>query len=118
MRMRGKIRYFIIPNDKKMNEYGDYSFILPLKDYSVGFDEYFTVDEINELSLTYNVSVIINRFIHEKDLELIKKEILKLNNIEYFFVDFTSIGYILYFNLSLLEMIKSISISFLRISSL
>lgn len=87
MHMRGEKRYFIIPNNKKMNEYNNNSFILPLKDFSVGFDTYFDDNEINELSSIYNVSVIINKFIHEKDLEIIKKVLLKLNNIEYFFIE-------------------------------
>lgn len=95
MHMREEKRYFIIPNDKKMNEYNNDSFILPLKDFAVGFDAYFDSDEINKLSSIYNVSIIINKFIHETDLELIKKELLKLNNIEYFFVeDFSLMNYI------------------------
>ncbi len=95
MHMRSKERYFIIPNDKRMNEYNNDSFILPLKDFSVGFDVYFNTDEINKLSSVYKVSIIINRFIHEKDLEIIKKELLKLDNIEYFFIeDFSLINYI------------------------
>lgn len=95
MHMRGEKRYFIIPNSKKMNEYNSDSFILPLKDFSVGFDTYFDDNEINELSSIYNVSIIINKFIHEKDLELIKKHLLKLNNIEYFFIeDFSLINYL------------------------
>jgi putative protease len=93
--MREEKRYLIIPNDKKMNEYNNDSFILPLKDFSVGFDVYFNTDEINELSSVYNVSVIINKFIHEKDLDFIKKLLLKLDNIKYFFVeDFSLINYI------------------------
>lgn len=95
MHMRKEKRYFIIPNDKKMNEYNNDSFILPLKDFSVGFDVYFDIDEINKLSSIYNVSVIINRFIHEKDLDIVKKELLKLNNVELFFVeDFSLMNYI------------------------
>lgn len=93
--MRGKKRYFIIPNDKNLNEYNNDSFILPLKNFSVGFDTYFDTDEINAFSHSFNVSIIINRFIHEKDLEIIKKELLKFDNIEYFFIeDFSLINYI------------------------
>ena len=41
------------------------TFILPLKDYSIGFDIYFNLDEINELSNKYNIYVIMNKFLHK-----------------------------------------------------
>ena len=46
--MRKKKEILIIPNDKILESYKCNSFILPLKDYSIGFDTYFNIDEINK----------------------------------------------------------------------
>ena len=96
MHMRSKERYLIIPNDKKMNEYNNDSFILPLKNFSVGFDTYFEIDEINKFSSIYNISIIINKLLHKDDLEKIKLELSKLSsNIKYIFIeDFSLINYL------------------------
>lgn len=94
--MRKKKEILIIPNDKILESYKCNSFILPLKDYSIGFDAYFNIDEINKFSSFYNVSVIINKFLHKDDLNNIKKELLKFNdNIKYFFIeDFSLVNYL------------------------
>ena len=59
-----KEKYLIIPNKKELKLYEKYNFntfILPLEDYSIGFDVYFNIDEINEL-------------LNEKDLDSIDLE--------------------------------------------
>lgn len=59
----------IIPNKKDLSIYEKYNlntFILPLMDYSIGFDEYFDIEEINELSKKYNIYVIVNKLLHRK----------------------------------------------------
>lgn len=91
-----KKEILIVPNDKNLESYKCNSFILPLKGYSIGFDTYFDVDEINNFSSFYNVSIIINKFLHKNSLETIKKELLKFsNNIKYFFIeDFSLLGYL------------------------
>ena len=91
-----KKEILIIPSDKNLSAYKCNSFILPLKDYSIGFDTYFDIDEINKFSSFYNVSIIINKFLHKDSLENIKKELLKLNdNIKYFFIeDFSLVNYL------------------------
>lgn len=64
-----KEKYIIIPNKKDLSFFvnnGFNSFILPLKEYSLSYDEYFSVEEINELSNKYNIYVLINRFLHNK----------------------------------------------------
>lgn len=64
-----KERFIVIPNKKELDNYvknGITSFILPLEDYSIGFDVYFSTNEINELSSKYNVYVMMNKFLHSK----------------------------------------------------
>ncbi len=60
-------KYLIIPNNKDLSLYEKYnldSFVLPLEDYSIGFNVYYNIDEINELSKNYNIFVIMNKFLH------------------------------------------------------
>ncbi len=66
-------KYLFIPNDRKLNIYNHNSFILPLKGFSIGFDVCFSVQEINELSKSYNIFVIMNKFLHKKDITKIEK---------------------------------------------
>ena len=62
-----KEKYIILPNTKDLKIFEDFNtFILPLKDYSIGYNIYFDVDEINELSKTKNIYVIMNKFLHMK----------------------------------------------------
>lgn len=61
-------KYLVVPNKKDLNIYLEYNlnnFILPLKDYSCGFDIYYNIDEINEISLKYKTYVIMNKFVHK-----------------------------------------------------
>ena len=47
-----KEKFIIIPNKKELKLYSEYNlntFMLPLKDYSIGFDVYFDIDKIKEL---------------------------------------------------------------------
>lgn len=76
--------FYIIPNTKHLTTN---NLILPLKDYSIGFDEYYNTKEINELSKNYNVSVIINKFLHKIDIDNILNVVNELKNIEYFFIE-------------------------------
>lgn len=76
--------YLIIPKNKDLNilkAKGFNSFILPLNTYSIGFNVYFNVEEINELSNKENIYIMINRFIHKDDLINIEK-VLKAIEIE------------------------------------
>lgn len=63
-----KKEYLIIPNKKDLDIYTKYNFntfILPLENYSIGFNIYYTIDEINSLSLKYNIYVIMNKLLHK-----------------------------------------------------
>ena len=85
-------KYFLIPNNK--NDLTD-NLILPIENYSIGFDVYFKVEEINALAKEKNVSVIINRFMHKTDIENIKSVIEKLENIAYYFIEDMGLTYFL-----------------------
>lgn len=89
MPQTGKIsnKILIIPNNKSISNYNYTSFILPLKNYSIGFDVYFDINEINELSSKYNIYIIINKFMHKDDIRNIEVIINKLKNIKGFFLE-------------------------------
>ena len=70
-------KFYMIPSDKQLNKYKE-ELILPLENYSIGFDVYFNVDEIINISQERIVNVIINRFMHKKDIESLKEIISKL----------------------------------------
>lgn len=78
--------FYVIPNNKDVVFN---NLILPLKDYSIGFDVYYTVSEINSLSEKLNISVIINKFLHKEDIKNIINIIneLEIDNIKYIFVE-------------------------------
>lgn len=57
----------ILPNKKDLSVYSKYNintFLLPLKDYSIGCDVYFDIDDINNLSNKYTIYVFMNRLLH------------------------------------------------------
>lgn len=80
----------VIPGNIDFNIYEEKnikSFILPLEGYSIGFDKYYSIDEINNLSLKYNIYVIMNKFLHKK-IENVKDIIDKFNsNIKFIIED-------------------------------
>lgn len=78
--------FYVIPNNKDVVFN---NLILPLKDYSIGFDVYYTVSEINSLSKKLNISVIINKFLHKEDIKNIINIIneLEIDIIKYIFVE-------------------------------
>lgn len=78
--------FYVIPNNKDVVFN---NLMLPLKDYSIGFDVYYTVSEINSLSKKLNISVIINKFLHKEDIKNIINIIneLEIDNIKYIFVE-------------------------------
>lgn len=85
-----KKEYLIVPNKKELELYTKYNFntfILPLEGYSIGFNIYFNIDEINELSCKYNIYIIINKFLHNNINEF-KKIYNKFNkNIRFIIED-------------------------------
>ena len=77
-----KKEFLIIPNTKDLDLYKKYnlnSFILPLQGFSIGYNCYFDIGEINELSKQYNIYVIVNKFLHMTIYDF-KRIYNKLNN--------------------------------------
>ena len=83
-------KYIILPNNKNLDLYTKYninSLILPLNDFSIGYNIYFDVEEINELSNKYDIYVIMNKFLH-MDIYKFKKIYKKFNkNIKFIIED-------------------------------
>ncbi len=80
-------KILIIPNNKNISKLNYTSFILPLRDFSIGFEVYFEIDEINKLSGIYDIFVIINKFMHKDDINKLESIIKKLKNIKGYFVE-------------------------------
>lgn len=77
-----KKKFIIIPNKKELKLYEEYNFntfILPLKDYSIGFDVYFDIDEVNSFSNKHEIIVIMNKFLH-MNIDNFRKIYSKFNN--------------------------------------
>ncbi len=80
----------ILPNNKDLKIYKKYNintFLLPLKNYSIGFNVYFNIEEINSLSEKYNIFILVNKFMH-KDIYEFNKIYNKFNkNIKFIVED-------------------------------
>ena len=78
--------FYMIPNSKDLDKFQE-NLILPLEGYSIGFDVYFTCEEIILYSSKRNVSVIINSFLHKKEIDKISSLINSMSSVKYFFVE-------------------------------
>lgn len=65
---------------KILEEYVD-AFIVPLKDLSINYENYFTLSEINEINTEKELFVSINKNIHNNELSLLKEGLKKLKNV-------------------------------------
>ena len=54
--------------------------ILPLKNLSVGTSFFMSLDEIIDLDIKKEKIVLINKIMHNKDLDILKDTLIKLNN--------------------------------------
>ena len=81
------MKYYMIPYCKELDLFKE-ELILPIEDYSIGFDIYFSFNEIIEISKKRKVNVIINRFLHKDDISNIRDVINNLSDyVELFFVE-------------------------------
>ena len=74
-----------IDDIKDYKKVGITTFVFALKDYSIGYDKEYSVDEINNVN--ENKYVIINRLLDTKDIESIKDILPKLNVNGFIFED-------------------------------
>lgn len=79
-------KFYMIPNTKEVNKYTE-EIILPLEGFSVGFDVYFSLEEIKEISKTRIVNVIINSFLHKDLLNNLSEKIKTMDYVNLFFVE-------------------------------
>ncbi len=57
------------------------AFIIPLKDFSINYESYFTLDEIKQINTEKEVFVSLNKNIHNNELDDLKKVLLELNEL-------------------------------------
>jgi hypothetical protein len=79
-------KFYFIPNSKDLSKFEE-ELILPVFNYSIGFDVYFTFEEIESISKNRSVNVIINKFLHKNDLDNVVNLLLSMKNVKLFFVE-------------------------------
>ena len=90
-----KKEFIILPNNKELKLFDNFNtFILPLKDYSIGYNVYFTIDEINEISKNKTVYVMMNKFLHMQIYEFEKLYDKFNKNIKFIVEDLGLISFI------------------------
>ena len=80
-------------------------FVLPLKDYSVDYRNYYTFDEIKDITNKTNkkVFVVMNKMMENEDIENIKKILIEFDSI--------NITGIFFYDLSVLELKKELNLN-------
>ena len=79
--------------------------ILPLKDYSISYDTYFTFEEIKEIRKEYNkeIFVVVNRMFFNEDIDNLKNILLELDKL--------NITGIFYYDLAVLKLKKELNLN-------
>lgn len=83
-------RLFIPGNKEQIKaicKNGFNSFILPVENMSIGFDAYFTLEEINVLSKEHDIYLMINKFFHHAEISEVIKILDGLENIKGMFIE-------------------------------
>lgn len=70
------------------------AFIIPLKDFSINYENYLTLDEIKQINTDKEIFVSLNKNIHNNELESLKKILLELNELNIKGVIFYDIAFI------------------------
>ncbi len=79
--------------------------LLPIKDLSVGYSAYFTIEDIKDLIniTSKEICVIINKIMHKDDLPLLTETLIKLNKL--------NISKIIFYDLAVLNLRDKLNIS-------
>jgi len=77
--------------------------ILPLKDLSVGSSFFLSLEEILNLKTDKEKIVLINKIMHNKDLDLLKNTLIKLNN--------SDVKKIIFYDLSVYTLSRKLNIN-------
>ena len=99
----------IKPNSKKLDKYikkGISDFLLPLKDFSVEYLNYYTLEEIELFIKTHkniNIFVSINKNIFNKDLQKLEEIMIKLDKLK--------VKGIFYYDLALLSIKRKLNLT-------
>lgn len=63
------------------------SFILPVENLSIGFDSYFSLEEINTLSSEHDIYLMINKFFHHDEIDNVIELLSNIKNIKGMFIE-------------------------------
>jgi len=85
------INSLFIPGNKEqikaICKNGFNSFILPVENMSIGFDSYFTLEEISVLSKEHDIYLMINKFFHHAEISEVIETLNGLKNIKGMFIE-------------------------------
>lgn len=95
----------LVKPTKSISEYKNADgFVLPLKDFSVDYRNYYTLDEIKDIinSTDKKIFVVINKMMENDDIEKLRNILLQ--------IDLLSISGVFFYDLSILELSKELGI--------
>ena len=96
------------PNNLKSIDYIDksISLLLPLEDYAVDYETYFSLEEIRNIKLenkSRKIYVVLNRMIYNEDIESLRETLINLNKME--------ITAIFFYDISILKLKRDLNLS-------
>lgn len=104
-------KIIVKPNKKEditfLNKLAIEGIILPLKDLSVESSFFLSIEEIINIKTNKEKIVLINKIMHNKDLELLKEILIKLNN--------SNIKKIIFYDLSVYTLCKKLKLDNLEL---
>lgn len=80
------------------------AFIIPLKDFSINYEAYFTLDEVKKINTEKEVFVSLNRNIHNNELDSLKQILIELNNL--------SIKGVIFYDIAIINLKKKLSLNY------
>ena len=69
-------------------------FLVPLSDFSINYENTFSIDEIRDLIKIKPVFVVMNKNIHNSELENLKEKLLELENLDILGIIFYDIAFV------------------------